>query len=115
MTQPTVLCCLLRVVVPCAFSLSLLLAGGCSKPESAARSESGETTTVTLPIEGMSCSACAARVKEALGTLPGVAGVEVDLGKRQARVRVARTLAPQHLVRAVNELGYRAGEPITLP
>jgi heavy-metal-associated domain-containing protein len=38
--------------------------------------------TVDLPIEGMTCGACAARIERGLGRLEGVA-----LGQRQSRRR----------------------------
>ena len=68
--------------------------------------------TVTIAIEGMSCVACAARVKKALVAIDGVSDVEVSLADRYARVRYAASkLAPDRLVTAINELGYRASAP----
>ncbi len=37
---------------------------------------------VTIPIEGMSCAACAARVKKTLKAIPGVQAVELNLEHR---------------------------------
>lgn len=68
--------------------------------------------TVIIPIEGMSCSACAARVKKTLTGIDGVADVEVNLAERNARVRFAPSkLSPDRLVSAVNGLGYEASAP----
>ncbi len=68
--------------------------------------------TVIIPIEGMSCGACAARVKRTLTSIDGVADVEVNLAERNARVRFAPSkLSPDRLVSAVNGLGYQAGAP----
>ena len=68
--------------------------------------------TVTIPIEGMSCSACAARVKRTLKAMDGVAEVEISLEHRNARVRyVEGKVSPERLVAAINQLGYKAGTP----
>ena len=68
--------------------------------------------TVTIPIEGMSCSACAARVKRTLKAIDGVAEVEISLEHRNARVRyVEGKVSPERLVAAINQLGYKAGTP----
>ncbi|MBI4589090.1 MAG: heavy-metal-associated domain-containing protein [Candidatus Rokubacteria bacterium] len=68
--------------------------------------------TVIIPIEGMSCSACAARVKKALTSIDGVSDVEVNLADRNARVRFAPCkLSSDRLVGAVNGLGYHASAP----
>jgi copper chaperone CopZ len=68
--------------------------------------------TVILPIEGMSCVACAARIKKTLTSIDGVSAVEVNLADRNARVRFAPSkLSPSRLVAAVNGLGYQASTP----
>lgn len=68
--------------------------------------------TVLIPVEGMSCVACAASVKKALTSLGGVSKVEVNLAERNARVRFDSTrVSPDRLVAAINGLGYRAGVP----
>jgi len=70
------------------------------------------TKVVTIPVEGMVCASCTARVKRALESIEGVTGVEVSLERRQARVRyVEAKLSPQTLVIAINDVGYKAGTP----
>jgi len=65
---------------------------------------------VVMPVEGMSCSACVARVKKALNSIDGVSDVQVNLVERNARVRFAPSkVSPDRLVAAVNGLGYQAG------
>jgi len=102
-----------------ALSASYILAVGACKNEDSSRQsthEEGNMKTVIIPIEGMSCSACAARVKKALTSIDGVADVEVNLAERNARVRfVLSKLSPDRLVSAVNGLGYRASEPAEAP
>ncbi|MBI4482238.1 MAG: heavy-metal-associated domain-containing protein [Acidobacteria bacterium] len=68
--------------------------------------------TVTLPIEGMTCASCTARVKKTLKSIDGVTEIEVSLEQRAARVRYLGTkVSPERLAAAINELGYRAGTP----
>jgi Cu+-exporting ATPase len=92
----------------------------CNKP--AATTEEGrevqaeesnvQTVTVTLPVQGMSCGACAARVKGALKKIKGVADIEVHLAERAVQVSYADgRVAPADLVLAINDLGYKASLP----
>lgn len=70
-------------------------------------------TTVTLPIEGMTCTSCVARVKTTLQAIEGVTAVEVSLAQRAARVSYrAAQVSPERLAAAINDLGYRAGTPV---
>ncbi|WP_291178018.1 copper ion binding protein [Gimesia sp.] len=69
-------------------------------------------TDVILPVEGMSCGACAARVKGTLKGIDGVADIEVSLAERHVRVRYAdEKVNPERLAEAINELGYKASVP----
>ena len=71
-----------------------------------------QTRVVTIPIEGMACLACTAKVKSTLKAINGVTEVEVNLAGRDARVEyVEGKLSPEELVSAINRLGYRAGSP----
>jgi copper chaperone CopZ len=71
---------------------------------------------VDIPVDGMACVACAASVKSAVKTLPGVVGVEVNLEKRNARVTYfANLLTPDRIVAAIDKLGYTAGMPKDAP
>ena len=73
-----------------------------------------QTATATIPIEGMSCAACVARVKRTLKSIDGVRNVEVRLAQRDARVRYVKTkVTPERLAAAINKLGYKAGTPKT--
>jgi Cu+-exporting ATPase len=89
------------------------VATGCTQESSRpSATQEDNLKTVIIPIEGMSCSACAARVKKALTSIDGVADVEVNLADRNARVRFAPSkLSPDRLVSAVNGLGYHASAP----
>lgn len=71
-----------------------------------------QTRVVTIPVEGMVCLACTARVKSTLKAINGVAEVEVNLAGRVARVEYFEgKVSPEQLVAAINRLGYRAGPP----
>ncbi len=62
--------------------------------------------TFDLPISGMTCASCAGRVERALGQVPGVASVNVNLASEKARVQSAtEDLAP--LVQAIESAGYQ--------
>ncbi len=70
-----------------------------------------QVTTVSIPVEGMSCVSCVARVKRTLKGIEGVQHVEVNLERREARVRFSpEKVTPDRLEAAINELGYKAGK-----
>jgi Cu+-exporting ATPase len=63
---------------------------------------------IKLPIEGMTCASCVARVEKALKAVPGVASAEVNLATEIAAVALAEGAPPQSLVAAVEKAGYVA-------
>ncbi len=66
---------------------------------------------LTLPIEGMSCAACAVTVQGALGAVPGVAQASVNYATGKAAVDYDDTRTGiVSLVHAVREAGYDAGQ-----
>jgi Cu+-exporting ATPase len=72
------------------------------------------TKAVSIPVEGMSCAACAARVKKTLKNMPGVQTVQLSLEHRNAEVTYLEgQQSPERLVAAINQLGYKAGKPTT--
>jgi P-type Cu+ transporter len=76
------------------------------------------STTVVLPISGMTCASCVRRVERALGKVPGVASAQVNLATERATVeRDPATPAPLEALRAaVESAGYGVGlETIVLP
>ena len=80
-------------------------------------SEAGPEPELQLRVEGMSCATCVGRVEEALGAVPGVAAVAVNLASDTARVRLdARSPAAADALRAAVEgAGYRlATDGVTL-
>jgi Cu+-exporting ATPase len=63
---------------------------------------------IKLPIEGMTCASCVARVEKALKAVPGVGSAEVNLATEIATVALAEGAAPESLVAAVRKAGYEA-------
>lgn len=71
-------------------------------------------TTVRLPVVGMTCASCVARVERALATVPGVASASVNLATGIATVRHAGGDVAEHdLAAAIDEAGFEAGAALT--
>jgi Cu+-exporting ATPase len=65
------------------------------------------STAWTLPIEGMTCAACVARVERALQKVPGVVSAEVNLATEKAEVTLAGAGGDAAaLIAAVENAGY---------
>ena len=69
------------------------------------------STTFDLPISGMTCASCAGRVERALGKVPGVQSVTVNLANERAHVEVRGQMDPGVLIAAVDKAGYTATLP----
>ena len=65
------------------------------------------STTLRLPIEGMTCASCATRVERALRKVPGVSDASVNLATETASVSGA-SLSRQTLVDAIVRAGYQS-------
>jgi P-type Cu+ transporter len=69
------------------------------------------TEHVELPISGMTCASCANRVERNLNQLEGV-NATVNYATEKARVEFdPETVAPEHLVDAVEAAGYTTAPP----
>ncbi len=68
-------------------------------------SQNDALQAMTLTIEGMSCSHCAAAVTKALQALPFVSEVEVDLDAKTA-VITGEAMDTDALCKAVEDAGY---------
>ena len=64
----------------------------------------------SLPIEGMTCASCVARVEKALRKLPGVSEVSVNLTTEAASVRAAPAIGLADLRGAIEKAGYSVGQ-----
>ena len=64
-------------------------------------------STCDLPIEGMSCASCAARIEKALSARDGVTDAEVNFASKRATVTYdPHALHRGDLATTVTELGY---------
>jgi len=63
-------------------------------------------TSLTLPIEGMTCASCATRVEKALSKVPGVSSASVNLATERVAVELSAPVAPGVLSAAVLKAGY---------
>ena len=68
-------------------------------------------TTATYTVKGMTCGHCVASVKEEVGEIPGVAGVQVDLGTGLMTVESDTPLDAAQIRNAVVEAGYEVADP----
>lgn len=64
-----------------------------------------ELTSLTLPIAGMTCASCAARLEKALNKLPEVEQAQVNLASEQAQISGSLDLA--QLIAVVRKTGYQ--------
>ncbi|WP_405084814.1 heavy-metal-associated domain-containing protein [Microbispora sp. NBC_01389] len=63
-------------------------------------------TTATYTVTGMTCGHCVSSVKEEVGEVPGVTGVEVDLATGLVTVESDDPLDTAVIRAAVEEAGY---------
>ncbi|PZP90848.1 MAG: copper-transporting ATPase [Variovorax paradoxus] len=81
----------------------------------AAAPEQPTATTWQLPVEGMTCASCVARVEKALSAVPGVQDATVNLATEAASVTADRRVGINALRAAVEKAGYSvAGRELTL-
>jgi copper chaperone CopZ len=62
--------------------------------------------TISLNVEGMSCSGCTNAVRRVLEAAPSVTHVSVELETGRATVRTSSTVDPATLISAVEDAGY---------
>jgi copper chaperone len=59
-----------------------------------------------ITVKGMSCGHCAATVTKALGALPGVSRVQVDLGTGRVTFENANPISKEELAKVITAAGY---------
>ncbi|MCW5619597.1 MAG: copper-translocating P-type ATPase [Burkholderiales bacterium] len=64
------------------------------------------TRSLTLPVQGMTCASCVARVEKALHQVPGVAQASVNLATESATVELTVATSPEAVVKAIEDAGY---------
>nr|NOY02930.1 copper-translocating P-type ATPase [Gammaproteobacteria bacterium] len=69
------------------------------------------TRTLELQIGGMTCASCVGRVERALGKVPGVEQVSVNLASERAHLEVLAALDNNLLIETVHKAGYSASVP----
>ena len=76
-----------------------------------------EEKTITLPICGLSCASCVAKVEKGLLATQGVVDATVNLATERATIRYSETkVQPVSLIQAIKDAGYDAGsETLTFP
>ena len=76
-----------------------------------AASTNGALARVSLPVQGMSCAACVAKVEKALRNMPGVEEVQVNLltGKAAVEYHPDRASIPR-MAATIQEIGYEVPE-----
>jgi P-type Cu+ transporter len=68
-----------------------------------------------LPIEGMTCAACASRIEKRLAKQPGVSSAHVNFVTKVATVKYdPAATRPESLAKAVDDIGYKAIVPSTV-
>lgn len=74
-----------------------------------------QAVTLAVDIEGMTCQSCVATVADAIGDVPGVTAVDVDLTRAQARVETDGDVDETQLRAAIDAVvtaaGYRVARP----
>ena len=63
-------------------------------------------STVTVKVSGMSCGHCAASVRQEVGALPGVSGVDVDIAEGTVTISSAALLPAEAIDAAIRQAGY---------
>ncbi|WP_062205415.1 heavy metal translocating P-type ATPase [Demequina salsinemoris] len=83
-------------------------------PTDTAPGTSPDAAPVTLPVEGMTCSSCAATIQGGLSHLDGVADATVNFATRRATVQADGTIDPEALAEmmraTITSLGYQVPE-----
>jgi len=73
---------------------------------------SGATSTITIPVGGMTCASCVRRVEKSLGKVTGVALASVNLATEKATVAFDPEVVGRDALRhAIEDAGYEALEP----
>ncbi|MGH7688060.1 MAG: heavy metal translocating P-type ATPase [Gemmatimonadaceae bacterium] len=76
--------------------------------------ENTAETRLVIPVTGMTCAACQARVQRTLTRTPGVAGATVNLMLNNATISFdPSAVSAQQLVEAIRDTGYGAELPAT--
>jgi copper chaperone len=64
----------------------------------------------TIKIQGMSCQHCVMAVTKALGAIPGIKNLKVDLAKGEASFENSQNAGRASIRKAVEDAGYRVAD-----
>jgi Cu+-exporting ATPase len=80
--------------------------------EDAPHTPPAHSARADLPIEGMTCASCAARIEKRLAKQPGVESASVNFATKVATVKFdPAATGPEALAKAVDDIGYKAIVP----
>ncbi|WP_083203731.1 heavy metal translocating P-type ATPase [Ensifer adhaerens] len=71
---------------------------------------SAAALSASIPVEGMTCASCVARVEKAIRAVPGVTEASVNLATERADVRFDAGTKSADIVKAIENAGYGAAE-----
>ena len=81
-------------------------------PAPAKASSLAKPVSLTIPIEGMSCASCVAKIEHGLSKIPGVVHASVNLATEKATVEYQPGVADSAMIQeAISSLGYRPVMP----
>lgn len=67
-------------------------------------------STTTVTVTGMTCGHCASSVREEIGQLPDVTGVDVDLASGRVEIDSTTDIDRAAIAAAVDEAGYQLAD-----
>lgn len=95
------------VLVPVALGVRVMKATAQEKTQ-ALPANASQTKIAVLPVEGMTCVSCVARIKKTLHAIDGVKDAEVSLETRSVKIRYdGKKVSPEKLSDSVSALGYK--------
>ena len=78
--------------------------------------QTAKPATLTIPIEGMSCASCVAKIEHGLSAVPGVSRAAVNLATEQATVEYHPGVTdPTAIAETIRSLGYMPVLPAAAP
>lgn len=77
--------------------------------------DSKKEKAVEIPVRGMTCAACAARIEKSLASLPGVCDATVNFASETARVRYdPAAVKTRDVIDRLRAIGYDTARPATI-
>ena len=70
----------------------------------------GQGGSITLPVAGMTCASCVGSVEKAVGKVPGVRTVSVNLATGRAEIEFENAVDVAGVVGAIERAGYEVPE-----